>query len=235
MLGDISHELRSPLARLAVSLELARRGDAESFEHIETDLHRLDSMIGEILTLTRLNVSADQPPASPVNLRKILGSVAADAQLEGSAQHKTVNVSLAADCWLRGDPNLLRSCIENVVRNALHHAPADSTVEISLTCDAAVQPRATICVRDHGPGVPGDSLSRIFEPFYRVSESRDRGTGGTGLGLAIAQRVALLQGGTIEAFNHPGGGLEVRIVLPAERDLASNIVLAVLRFDALIF
>ncbi len=223
MLGDISHELRSPLARLTVSLELARRGDTESFEHIETDLHRLDSMIGEILTLTRLNVSAEQSPASPVNLRKILESVASDAQLEGGAQDKTVNVSHADDCWLRGDPNLLRSCVENVVRNALHYTPADSTVEISLTCETAAQPHATISVRDRGPGVPADSLARIFEPFYRVSESRDRGTGGTGLGLAIAQRVALLQGGTIAATNREGGGLEVRIVLPAQPDAASRI------------
>jgi two-component system sensor histidine kinase CpxA len=220
MLGDISHELRSPLARLTVSLELARRGDAESFEHIETDLHRLDSMIGEILTLTRLNVSAERPATGQVNLRKILDSVAGDAQLEGGALEKTVSVSHADECWLSGDPNLLRSCIENVVRNALHYTPAGSSVEISLTCDAAPQARATICVRDHGPGVPPESLARIFEPFYRVSEARDRGTGGTGLGLAIAQRVALLQGGTIEAFNHQGGGLEVRIVLPAQRSAA---------------
>jgi len=216
LLGDISHELRSPLARMTVSLELARRGDPESFERIETDLHRLDAMIGEIVTLTRLNLSAELSPGGPLNLRKILESVAADAQIEGTAQEKIVSVLRTQECWLSGDPNLLRSCIENVVRNALHYTPPGSSVEISLTCEAAAQPRATICVQDHGPGVPADSLSRIFEPFYRVSEARDRGTGGTGLGLAIAQRVALLQGGSITASNRQGGGLEVRIVLPAQ-------------------
>ena len=214
LLGDISHELRSPLARLSVSLELARRGDQDALEHMQSDLTRLDELIGEILTLTRLQSHDTQRTATPVNLRTILEGVAADARREGSAESKSINFSQAEDCWLAGDPNLLRSCFENVLRNAIRYTNPGTKIEIRLTQNSSAQPQAEISIEDSGPGVPNESLPRLFEPFFRVAQSRDRATGGTGLGLAIAQKVVTLHNGTIKAQNREPSGLSVKITLP---------------------
>ena len=217
LLGDISHELRSPLTRLTVSLELARRGDATAFERIDVDLKRLGELIDQILTLTRLQTQADRHTQIPVSLRAILESIVDDARLEGKNENKSVRLDQAEDCRIKCDPNLLRSCLENVVRNALRYTRPGTSVAVRVLVNGATPPLTEIRIADEGPGVPAEALPRLFEPFFRVSGARDRSTGGTGLGLAISQKVAKLYGGGIEARNRESGGLEVKITLPAQR------------------
>jgi two-component system, OmpR family, sensor histidine kinase CpxA len=219
LLGDISHELRSPLTRLTVSLELARRGDTEAFSKMEEDLQQLDEMIGEILTLTRLQAHEAHALDTQVDLRALLERVIADAQIEGKRENKYVAMRGAGECRIQGDANLLRSCFENVIRNAVRYTRPDTNVEIHLACESNAAKNAVILVEDRGPGVPPEALGRMFEPFYRVEESRDRATGGTGLGLSIAQKVVALHGGKITARNREGGGLSVEIMLPYERSV----------------
>lgn len=217
LLGDISHELRSPLTRLNVSLELVRRGNTDAVERMQRDLERLDTLIGQILTLTRLQARGDRRSETPVNLRSILESVAEDARFECKEDGKSVVISRADDCWLNGDPALLRSCIENVVRNAVHYTKPRTSVALSLDRLGNGSDSARILVTDHGDGVPLEALGRIFEPFYRVTEGREHQTGGTGLGLSIAQRIAVVHGGSIRARNRDGGGLEIEIRLPVRK------------------
>jgi len=216
LLGDISHELRSPLTRLNVSLELVRRGKTDAVERMQADLHRLDSLIGQILTLTRLQTRGESKTENQVNLRLIVESVAEDARFEVEKDGKSVVISRADGCWLRGDPALLRSCIENVVRNAVHYTKPQTEVALSLALSGNGANSARILVADHGDGVPPEALDRIFEPFYRVTEALEHQTGGTGLGLSIAQRIAIVHGGSIHARNREGGGLEMEILLPAQ-------------------
>jgi len=214
LLGDISHELRSPLTRLNVSLELVRRGQTDSVERMEKDLRLLDTLIGQILTLRRLQTRDDPRNETRVNLRSILESVAEDARFEVKEDGKAVVISHVDDCWMRGDPALLRSCIENVVRNAVHYTKPQTEVTVSLDSVAEAPHSARILVSDHGDGVPPETLARIFEPFYRVTEAHEHQIGGTGLGLSIAQRIAIVYGGSTHARNRDGGGLEVEIWLP---------------------
>jgi two-component system sensor histidine kinase CpxA len=213
LLGDISHELRSPLARLNVSLELIRRGKTDAVVPMQVELHRLDALIGQILTLTRLQIQDDRQAETWVNLRSIVEGVVEDAQFEGKKEGKSVMIPRADACWLKGDPALLRSCIENVVRNAVRYTKPQTEVVVSLAIVG--DPNwAQILVADRGNGVPDEALDRIFEAFYRVSEGRQHQIGGTGLGLSIAQRIAIVHGGSIRARNRHGGGLEIEILLP---------------------
>lgn len=223
MLGDISHELRSPLTRLSVSLELVRRGEAGAVERMQGDLERLDDLIGQILTLTRLQALGNRGSESKVSLRSILDSVAEDASFEGQEEGKSVSVSCSGDCSLKGDAALLRSCIENVIRNAIHNTKANSEVVVLLDGFGDGDSwMARILVSDHGPGVPPEALPRLFEPFYRVSLVDRHQTRGTGLGLSIAQRIVTLHGGRILARNREQGGLEMEICLPAESPASSQ-------------
>lgn len=215
LLGDISHELRSPLARVNLSLELARRGDTLALDRAQQDLDRIDVMIGQILTLTRLNAGHTRRMDGRIGLRGLVESIAEDARFEGAAQNKQVNVSGADELWMEGDPSLVRSAIENVVRNALRYTRPGTTVEIVLERNPAARPlEACICVRDAGEGVPPEALPRLFEPFYRADSARGQSSGGFGLGLAIAQRVTSLYGGRIAAHNRTQGGLEVELDFP---------------------
>jgi signal transduction histidine kinase len=156
------------------------------------------------------------PPSIPrlPDQSSLLESVAEDARFEVKEDGKSVVISHADDCWLKGDPALLRSCIENVVRNAVHYTKPRSEVALSLDLVNNGSESARILVADHGEGVPPESLNRIFEPFYRVIEASEHQTGGTGLGLSIAQRIATVHGGSIRARNRDEGGLEIEISLP---------------------
>jgi two-component system sensor histidine kinase CpxA len=213
LLGNISHELRSPLARLGVSLELVRRGETDAVERMQSDLDRLDELIGQILTLTRLQHDGEQRTVSSVNLRTLVASIAEDARFEGQPEEKSVTIIRADDCVLKGDPLLLRSCIENVVRNAMRYTAPQTNVEITLqVANANPGAVANILVADHGSGVPPESLPHLFEPFFRVTPSPN--SKGTGLGLTIAQRVALHYGGNVATRNRESGGLEIEIRLP---------------------
>ena len=216
LLGDVSHELRSPLARLVVALELARgragEDAAEPLDRIGREADRLDRLVAQLLLLERLESGAAAGEKEPVDLTGLLAEVADDAAFEAAADSREVRLEAAGAVTVSGFPDLLRSVFENVLRNAVRHTRAGSAVEIALAvADDAVE----VSVTDRGPGVAESELERIFEPFFRVEEARDRASGGTGLGLAIAARAVRAHGGTIAAANHPDGGLVVTVRLPA--------------------
>lgn len=217
LLGDISHELRSPLSRLAVAVQLERkRGDTDErpmLDRIEREAQRLEELIAQLLTLARLRVDHDRA-ARLVDLGRLALDVASDAEFEAENLDCRIDVRAPEDCRVRGNPGLLRSALENVVRNAVRHTRPGTAVEI-IVGDRARD--VCVTVRDHGAGVPEKLLERLFEPFYRVDEARDRETGGVGLGLAIVKDVVRRHDGTVYARNAAGGGLEVELSLPAAR------------------
>jgi two-component system sensor histidine kinase CpxA len=222
LVRDISHELRSPLARLNVALDLARKragvDAASALERIEREAVRLNEMISQLLTLARRESGNDATPRETVDLAKLLREVVADADFEARAHERTVQLTAAEECRTKGTARLLRSAVENVVRNALRHTPAGTAVEVSLEYgNENDQGLAVIVVRDGGAGVPEAVLADIFRPFYRVDDARDRESGGTGLGLAITQRAVQTHGGTVTARNLASGGFAVEIRLPATR------------------
>ncbi|MGB6307233.1 MAG: ATP-binding protein, partial [Steroidobacteraceae bacterium] len=216
LLRDISHELRSPLARMRVALGLARQPPADlsrQLDRLEREIERLDSLISQVLKLARLH-GTDAPFAREAfDLDEVIEEVVRDANFEGAVKNCRVRLGGAASTAVQGNRDLVRSAIENVLRNAVRYSPQDSPVDVSVArSDSGV----TILIRDGGPGVPERDLERIFEPFYRVAESRDRDTGGEGIGLAITAQVMKAHGGSAKAANRQGGGLEVRLSLPAE-------------------
>jgi signal transduction histidine kinase len=215
LISDISHELRSPLARVNATLGLARQrlGQSVLFDRMERDTERLNEMIGRLLTLARLDMTTTVTEMQRTDLKALLLDIVADAQWE--ARERNCRVDLVCDdCEIEAHADLLRSAAENVIRNAIRYTATGTAVEIRLECchrdngDAAI-----IRVSDRGPGVPAGELSSIFRPFYRVADARDRQSGGVGLGLAIAERVARVHGGSVHAENRAGGGLEVVLAL----------------------
>jgi two-component system sensor histidine kinase CpxA len=217
LITDVSHELRSPLARLNVALDLARerKGDDPAFARMEQDFERLEEMVGRILTVARLDSTSGLPEMAPLNLPQLLSEVVADADFEARMRDCTVQLSCECDCEASANSDLLRSAFDNVVRNAVRYTAAGGPVEVRLSCAETDGVRfALVSVRDHGPGVPEGELSRIFHPFYRLAGARDRQSGGAGLGLSIASRVVELHGGKIRASNAPSVGLQVDISIP---------------------
>ncbi len=219
LLGDISHELRSPLARLNVALELARgRAGVEAtsaLERIGREAEELNVMIGQLLTLTRLESDRAELQKTEVDLPTLVRRVADDANFEARGRNRAVRVVACEDCQMIGSEPLLRSAIENVVRNAVRYTDEGTEVEIKLDCDdEGEKPLAVVSVRDHGKGVPENVLEKIFSSFYRVEDARDRQTGGAGLGLAITARAVRLHGGTVTAMNATDGGLIIKMSFP---------------------
>jgi two-component system sensor histidine kinase CpxA len=214
LLRDVSHELRSPLTRLQLALSLARReagGVERQLTRIECEADRLEQLIARILKLVRLERPASAFQGVAVDVGKLLEMIAHDVAIEAEAHGCSVSVHADEGLEVAGDPELLRSAFENVIRNAVRYGPSGSVVAIT----AGRRDGIDIAVRDHGPGVPEKDLKLIFEPFYRVDPARDRAVGGEGLGLAIAARALAVHGGSIDAHNAPGGGLEVAMRLPA--------------------
>ena len=213
LLGDVSHELRSPLSRLIVALGLVKQGPAEeaaeNLERIGLEARRLDMLIGQLLSLTRIDSGVDRGAPAPFDLTSLVQEVANDGNFEARARNRSVVIKQADACTVDGFEEPLRSAVENVVRNAIRHTAEGTAVEISLL---AANSRALIRVRDFGPGVAEDMLAEIFLPFRRVGNSNSEGSG---LGLAIAERAVSVNGGTIRARNAPEGGLVVEIDLPA--------------------
>jgi signal transduction histidine kinase len=212
LLLDISHELRSPLARLAVAVELAR-SDADPARHldrIEREAARLNALVGELLQVTRAEGDAARMRFESVPLHLLIDEVLEDARVEAGARGSAVEWAVREPVEIEGDPELLRRAVENVIRNAVRYTPPGTAVEVSL---AGGPSEVTITVRDHGPGVAEEHLGRIFDPFYRVDSDRDRASGGAGLGLAIARRSVELHRGSIRARN-AAPGLLVEIRLP---------------------
>jgi two-component system sensor histidine kinase CpxA len=220
LLNDISHELRSPLARLNVALGLARqRANVESavmLDRIELEAGRLNELIGRLLTLARMEDGEQHVPSAQVMLQEVVLSVAEDAEFEAQARRCHVVSEIPAGDWdVRGDASLLHSAIENVVRNAIRYTREGSTVEIRLEKRNTVAgSEAVVRVTDCGDGVPADALEKLFQPFYRLDDARGRQTGGVGLGLAITERAVRFHGGRVAAKNRAEGGLMVEIHLP---------------------
>jgi len=214
LLRDISHELRSPLARMRVALGLARQPAADlarQLDRLEREIERLDSLISQVLKLARLH-GTDAPFAREAfDLDEVIEEVVRDANFEGAAKNCKINLRGRARMSVNGNRDLLRSAIENVLRNAVRYSPQDAPVEVSVEHD---QNGLVMSIRDCGPGVPPADLERIFEPFYRVAESRDRDSGGEGIGLAITAQVMKAHGGRAMAANGQAGGLVVRLNLP---------------------
>lgn len=210
---DVSHELRSPLARMNVALEIAKQktnGDtAPVLARIEEESQRLNDMISRLLTLSKLESGSQDFDRRELNFRSLAEQVASDADFEANAKGRSVKVTSAIDCRVVGSESLIRSAVENVLRNAVRYTREGTAVEVSLTNGDG---QATLRVTDHGGGVPEAELSNLFRPFYRVGEARDRGSGGTGLGLAIAEQAIKLHKGSINARN-TDDGLEVEIRL----------------------
>ncbi|HEX6046384.1 MAG TPA: ATP-binding protein [Pyrinomonadaceae bacterium] len=224
LLGDISHELRSPLARLGVALGLARqRSGAEAngaLDRIERESENLNEMISQLLTLTRLESGTDGRRRSEVDLAALVREVSDDADFEARSRNRSVQVVSTEKCSINGVEDLLRSAVENVVRNAVRFTPEGTAVEVALRRqNGGSDNYAVISVRDRGQGVPAESLEKIFRPFYRTEDARDRQSGGgTGLGLAITERAVRMHGGSVQASNAPEGGLavEMRFHLPSQ-------------------
>lgn len=214
LLRDISHELRSPLTRLNLALELARQnpGTAESYlARIEKESERLNELIGQLLILVRLEGDTDGVPKGPVSLQELVKDIVHDADFESAGREQRIQIDRLDEVTVLGHPETLGRAFENVIRNGLRYTADHSAVEVSVVEDDGM---AVVCVRDHGPGVPEECLKQIFKPFFRVAASRDRDSGGTGVGLAIAKQAILSLGGTIEARNGRDGGLVVQICLP---------------------
>ncbi|MEI8655060.1 MULTISPECIES: envelope stress sensor histidine kinase CpxA [Vibrio] len=210
LLSDISHELRSPLTRLRMANALATRkqGTSSELERIDTEAQRLEQMIGELLELSRMqtnsHLSSEEQP-----LRSLWEELLSDAQFEAEQMNKKLHFDDIPNVTISGNPKLLMSALENIVRNAIYYSKDNIVVHFSATDN-----QLTVSVEDDGDGVPDDELSQIFRPFYRVSTARDRHSGGTGLGLAITESAIRQHSGVIEASRSSLNGLKVQFTLP---------------------
>lgn len=217
LLQDISHELRSPLARLNIAIELGKTKThpvaEKEFNRMEIECLRLNALIGEILDFARLDKSTSSLDLTQTNMTQLLTEIIHDANYEFGSNLERVKAGTIEPCTILIDQRLVQRGIENIVRNALHYSPADKPVTLSLHYIAA-KDQIQIDIKDHGPGVPTDQLEKIFNPFYRVDTARTKRTGGYGLGLAIASQAINLHHGQLFATNNIEGGLLVRMILP---------------------
>jgi two-component system sensor histidine kinase CpxA len=215
LLSGVSHELRSPIARMRIALALARSADSgerdEMLDRIEQDTIQLDSMLERILTVARLESGQYRPKFETLSLNEVVEDVLDDARFEGAASDMNVSYTEDAMVSIQGDPGLLRSAIENIVRNALFYSGHGGQVAVRLHVEDGA---AVLTVRDDGPGVPENALALLFKPFYRVDDSRGANTGGMGLGLAIVRNAVAAHGGTVTAKNASPHGLEVQFRIP---------------------
>lgn len=214
LLHDVSHELRSPLARLQAAAGLMRqqpeRG-AELVERIERDIARMDRLVGELLTLARLEAGTDVDLCEEVILAELIGELVEDVRFEAEAVPCTVALDVRGPLVLRGNGELLHRALENVLRNAVSHSPAGGQVLITAHENVA-RHCVNITVSDDGPGVPEKALSQIFQPFFRSDTKA--AFAGYGLGLAITRGVIEKHGGSVAAANRPSRGLTVNLMLP---------------------
>jgi two-component system sensor histidine kinase CpxA len=225
LLQDVSHELRSPLARLSVALELAREDAvpemAAHLNRIERETARLNQLIGQLLTLSSMEAIEKVDNFEAVSLNQLVRQMIPDAEYEARQRQCSVVFRANEECVIRGNRELLYRAVENVVRNAIRYTDAGSEVEIRI---AAVQDQggrgAIIEVSDQGPGIPQAEINAIFRPFYRLDRARSPETGGFGVGLAITERAVKLHEGELHAFNRTGGGATIRMRFPVTRDNA---------------
>jgi two-component system sensor histidine kinase CpxA len=213
LLSDVSHELRSPLARLRVALELLEKSSDQekAVRRIEKETDELERLISDLLSLARLESGQVNLERQLLPLKPLLQTVVNDAEFEAQAKHRHVILEAEKDWHIHADPVLLRAAVENVVRNAIRHTAEASTVRVRLDGDEG---GIHIKVCDRGEGVPEAELSRMFDAFTRIGEARDRHTGGYGLGLSITGQVMSAHGGSVSARNRENGGLCVCLTLP---------------------
>ena len=215
LLRDVSHELRSPLARIQIALGLAALDNANieiQHQRIERDIERMNRLIEEIIRLAKLTSAYDSFPMEEFDLGVLLAETVEDVTPEAAVAGRRLMLSGTPGLLVRGNPELLRRAVENILRNAIRFSPENGDIEILAM---PVSGELVVRIGDHGPGVPEQDLQRIFDPFYRVSTARERDRGGTGLGLAIAARVMAMHGGNVSACNRQGGGLIVTLAVPA--------------------
>ena len=227
LLRDISHELRSPLARLQIAVELARDEASppviEHLDRIELEAGRVNEQIGEILLLARLEVQDGDVTWPMIDVNQVLGDIIADAEFEQQGQNIEAHIQSQRH-WVRADERMLRSAFENLIRNALLHTAPGTHIEVRVQSMGAYN---LVSIRDHGPGVPEDHIEHLTKPFYRAEVARERNISATstdliqrgyGLGLAIAHRVVNSLGGRMVIRNHRQGGLEINCQLPASAE-----------------
>ncbi len=219
LLRDVSHELRSPLSRLSVALELARE-DAEPamaahLDRIERETGKLNLLIGQLLTLSSMEALERHESFKPLSLNQLIETLIPDAEFEAHQRQCSVIFHANAECTVLGNQELLYRSIENVVRNAIRYTESGTEVEIELSAVSTHGTRvAQIAVSDRGPGIPADQLQAVFRPFHRVDYARSPDTGGFGVGLAIAERAVRLHQGDMSAAVREGGGTTIRMTLP---------------------
>ncbi|HEY1182016.1 MAG TPA: ATP-binding protein [Rhodocyclaceae bacterium] len=220
LLHDVSHELRSPLARLQAAADLWRQQPERAealIERVERETARMDRLVGELLTLARVDSGMAMDASIPVDLEELLHGIAQDIEFEALRRRCRVDLALDSPCWVSGNQMLLHRAFENVVRNALQHSPDGSVIGVS-----ALTRGGLVCIEvlDQGPGVAEADLARIFEPFFRSPS--DTAVAGYGLGLAITRQVIRAHGGQVSVANLPGGGLCVSLCLPRHEHAAAE-------------
>ncbi|WDZ98197.1 ATP-binding protein [Herbaspirillum sp. WKF16] len=220
LLHDVSHELRSPIARLQMAIGLARVQDKDkldlTLERIERESVRMDKLVGELLTLSRLEANVPGSMEEPIAIQAMLADMINDASFEAGANGKHIEGHIDCRVQIKGNPELLYRAIENVLRNAIKHTEAGSTVQIHAQLDE-INKLLHLSILDRGPGVPEDELNSIFELFFRSSRTKSNSSG-HGLGLSIARRIVDAHSGFIRAANRRDGGLRVDITLPFMAD-----------------
>ena len=212
LLGDISHELRSPLARLKFAIKLARTSadNNAALDRIERDVDRITSLVADIVEISYIEGNPALQDAEILRAEQIIDEIIRDCAVEAESRGCRIAVNGRLVGQVLGNRELLRRAVENVLRNAIRYAPENSTIDVSLAEDSS---STLIAVRDYGHGVPPDALTRIFDTFFRVEEARDAMGGGSGLGLSIAKRAVQLHHGSISAEN-ASPGLRVLITIP---------------------
>jgi two-component system sensor histidine kinase CpxA len=219
LLRDVGHELRSPLSRLRVALEIARNKDqnqvAEELDRIELESERLEKLIDEVLGLLRESSASQELKMQRFDLAELLKELVQTVNYEIAEGREPIGLQLESPLLLDADRELLWRVFENLLRNSLIHSGGSEGIQVSANQVSSKE--ILVCVLDSGPGIAETHIKRIFEPFYRVDEARDRNSGGHGLGMAIAASAVRRHGGRISASNRQVGGLEVKVVLPVNQ------------------
>lgn len=211
-LGDISHELNSPLARLQLALSIIEDGSNSKtlpyLEKAKEEVELMSKLIGELLMYSKAGIRATEVKLETVNLRRLVNEVVGR---ENPAEKAAVEISISDELEIQTSPDLLARALANLVRNAIRYAADAGEITISAADKAD---KIALTVSDRGAGVPDAELEKLFDPFYRVQSDRARESGGTGLGLAIVKTCVEACGGKVFARNRPAGGLEITVFLP---------------------
>ena len=224
LLRDVSHELRSPLARMNVGLALARSGASvtmhEHLDRIETESARLDHLVGQILSLSYMDTIQKIDMPGVISLSELVVDLLPDVQYEAAQKNSVISTLISEDCFVQGDEDLIRSAIENILRNAIRYTPVDGRIHVEvLPVETSGEQFSVVRISDDGPGIPEDEIQSVLEPFYRADKARHWQQDGYGIGLAIADRAVNLHGGTVSIRNKADGGLVVEMRFPLVVDV----------------